>query len=70
MAACVGERLADRLSLAQLRRIEQAMESEAGEGPATSASVLVLLERVRRIGDPEIIEIAAGTAAVCALGSE
>ncbi len=68
MASCMGERLAERLSLAQMRRIEQAMAGGADEGQGSSGGVLVMLERIRRIDDPEILDIAAGTAAICAFG--
>lgn len=70
LAACMGERLAERLSLAQLRRIERAMAGGADEGSQSSASILLVLESVRRIDDPEIIEVVAGSAAICALGGE
>ena len=61
MAACMAERMADRLSLMQLRRI--------GDLPhATSAvSVTQFLHRVRALGDTEILGVSASAAAVCAV---
>ena len=67
MAACMAERMADRLSLAQLRKLER-LGPEEGETdvPLTMPE---FLERVRRVDDPEVIEVTAGSTAVCAFGT-
>jgi hypothetical protein len=62
LAACMAERMVDRLSLAQLRRIgdlPQARESQ---------SVDQFLRRVRALRDPEILTISAAAATLCATG--
>lgn len=61
MAACMAERMVDRLSLAQLRRI--------GDLPYArdERSVAGFLHRVRALRDTEILTVASAAAAVCAL---
>ncbi len=62
LAGCMAERMVDRLSLAQLRRIgdlPQARESQ---------SVDQFLRRVRALRDPEILTISAAAATLCATG--
>jgi hypothetical protein len=62
MAACMAERMADRLSLIQLRRI--------GDLPRASSSVSMseFLHRVRALGDMEIVGVSSSAAALCAVG--
>ena len=62
MAACMAERMVDRLSLAQLSRI--------GDLPRASSSVSVgeFMHRIRALGDPEILGVTSGSAALCAVG--
>ncbi len=64
MAECMAGRLAERLSLGQLRKLERLapLEGEA-DVPLTIAE---FLERVRRVDDPEVVEVTAAAAAVCA----
>lgn len=60
MAACMAERMVDRLSLAQLGRIGDlpyAREERTAQG---------FLHRVRALGDAEILRVAAAAAGVCA----
>ncbi len=59
MAACMAERMVDRLSLAQLRRI--------GDLPYArdERSVPGFLHRVRALRDTEILTVASAAAAVC-----
>lgn len=66
MAECMAIRLSEQLSLSQLRKLER-LKPEEGEAdvPLTVAGVL---DRFRRIGDPEAIEVAATSAAICAFG--
>jgi hypothetical protein len=61
LATCMAGRMADRLSLAQLRRLSDL--SEAGE----AATLDELLHRVRAIEDPELWTVTSGAAARCAL---
>lgn len=67
MAACMAGRMADRLTVRQLRKLA-ALAPEDGDA-AMPHRVAELLERVRRIDDPEIIEVTASAAAVCAFTS-
>src|SRR5690242_8859083 len=62
MAACMAERMVDRLSLAQLSRI--------GDLPRASSSLSVteFLHRVRALGDPQILGVSSSSAALCAVG--
>jgi len=62
MAACMAERMADRLSLMQLRRI--------GDLPRASSSVSMseFMHRVRALGDMEIVGVSSSAAALCAVG--
>lgn len=59
LAACMAERMVDRLSLMQLRRI--------GDLPRAreALSVAEFLHRVRALRDPEILSVSAGSAAIC-----
>jgi len=62
LAACMAERMADRLSLMQLRRI--------GDLPRASSSVSVqqFLHRIRSLGDAQILAVSSSSAALCAVG--
>ena len=62
MAACMAQRMADRLSLIQLRRI--------GDLPYASSSVSVseFLHRIRALGDAQILGVSTSAAALCAVG--
>jgi hypothetical protein len=59
LAACMAERMVDRLSLMQLRRI--------GDLPRAreAVSAAEFLHRLRSLRDPEILSVGAGAAAVC-----
>lgn len=61
LAACMAERMADRLSLMQLRRI--------GDLPRATSSVSVeqFLHRVRSLGDAQILGVSSSSAALCAV---
>jgi len=63
MANCMGERLVDRLTIAQLHRLER-LAPEDGE-TAVPRSVREALDRLRRVDDPEAVEALAGSAAGC-----
>lgn len=59
-AACMAERMTDRLTLGQLRKL-QALQS-----PKRSIADYVMT--VRRVGDRELIEVTLGSALLCASG--
>ena len=64
MAECMADRMAERLSVTQIRKLE---ELRAQEGEAmVPLSMAEFLERVRRIGDNEVVEVTASSAAICA----
>jgi hypothetical protein len=60
MAACMAERMVDRLTLAQLMRIADLPKAQEAE------SVPQFLRRVRALGDLEILGVATSSAALCA----
>ncbi len=62
LAACMAERMVDRLSLAQLMRIADLPRARRAE------SVDQLLRRLRALGDPQIVAVATSSAALCAAG--
>jgi hypothetical protein len=61
MAACMAERMADQLSLMQLRRI--------GDLPYAreQRTVAGFLHRMRALRDTEILTVSSAAAAVCAV---
>lgn len=61
MAACMAERMVDRLSLAQLSRIGDLPRARG------AASVPEFLHRARSLRDPEILTVSSAAAAVCAV---
>jgi hypothetical protein len=65
-AECMAGRMVDRLTIAQLRRLE-ALRPQAGEAERP-ASLGQFVERVRRVGDPEVIAVTASSAGLCATG--
>ena len=62
LAACMAERMVDRLSLAQLMRIADLPKARQAE------SLDRFLRRVRALGDPEIVAVVTSSAALCAAG--
>lgn len=62
LAACMAERMVDRLSLAQLMRIADLPKAREAE------SLDKFLRRIRSLGDPEIVAVASSSAALCATG--
>ncbi len=65
-ADCMAERMVDRLTIDQLRKLE-GLKARAGERerPVTLAQYV---ERVRRVGDAEVITVTASSAGLCAVG--
>lgn len=62
LAACMAERMVDRLSLAQLMRIADLPKAREAE------SLDRFLRRVRALGDPEILAVATSSGGLCATG--
>ena len=65
-AACMAERMVDRLSIPQLRKLE-ALRGEPGE-PVKPRSLRQFVERVRAVGDAEVLAVTSTSAALCATG--
>ena len=65
-AECMASRMVDRLSIAQLRKLER-LKARAGERerPVTIGEYV---ERVRRVGDAEVVAVTASSAGLCAVG--
>lgn len=59
-AACMAERMTDRLSLAQLAKLRRL------KGANRSLSQFV--DAVRRVGDAEALQVTVSSAAVCSTG--
>lgn len=65
-ATCMAERMVDRLSIMQLRKLQN-MEAQEGE-PEEPTGLGDFIKRVRRIGDGEVVTVTASSAGLCALG--
>jgi hypothetical protein len=65
MAACMADRMIDRLSLLQLRRLSSLGSLKGGR--VADLSVGQFLHKVRALKDPEILSVTTSSAAVCAL---
>ena len=65
-ADCMAGRMVDRLTIAQLRKLE-ALKAKAGERERP-VTISEYLERVRRVGDSEVIAVTASSAGLCAVG--
>lgn len=65
-AACMAERMTDRLTLAQLRRLEALSGQSRDKLARLSLPEFVAL--VRRIGDAEVLAVTTSSAALCATG--
>ena len=57
---CMAKRMVDRLTISQLRKLQ------ALQGPKRSVAEYVAA--VRKVGDPQVIEVTASSAALCATG--
>lgn len=62
LAACMANRMVDRLSLAQLMRIADLPKARSAE------SLDRFMRRVRALGDLEIVAVSTSSAALCATG--
>ncbi|MGX7952005.1 hypothetical protein ACWPM1_05500 [Tsuneonella sp. HG249] len=65
-AECMAGRMVDRLTIAQLRKLE-ALKARAGERERP-VTISEYLERVRRVADSEVIAVTASSAGICAVG--
>lgn len=65
IAACMADRMVDRLSLLQLRRLGRLpglVDRRAGD-----LTIDQYLHRARALGDPEIWGVVSSSAAICAI---
>lgn len=62
VSECMADRMVDRLSLLQLRRVAGLPKAKSSE------SVDQFLYRVRALKDPEVLGVATSSAALCASG--
>lgn len=60
ISTCMARRMVDRLTIGQLRKLR------ALQGPKRSIPEYV--DAVRRVGDREVLEVTASSAALCATG--
>lgn len=60
ISACMAHRMVDRLTISQLRKLR------ALQGPKRTVAQYV--EAVRRVGDRDVLEVTASSAALCATG--
>lgn len=65
-ADCMAQRMVDRLTIDQLRKLER-LKAKPGERNS-GLSPAQYLERVRRVGDSEVIAVTATSAGLCAAG--
>ena len=65
-ADCMAERMVDRLTIDQLRKLER-VKAREGERE-TNLSLSDYVSRVRRVGDAEVIAVTATSAGLCATG--
>lgn len=63
---CMAKRMVDRLSIAQLRKLE-GLKAKPGEAPVPT-TLGGYVERVRRVGDAEVVTVTASSAGLCAVG--
>ncbi|MDG6078736.1 hypothetical protein E3U23_05960 [Erythrobacter litoralis] len=65
-AGCMAERMVDRLTIDQLKKLER-VKARPGEAE-DPVSLSDYVARVRRVGDTEVIGVTASSAALCATG--
>jgi hypothetical protein len=66
-AACMAERMVDRLSIHQLWKLRQGMAPQAGE-PEGGYGLGELVKRLRRVEDGEAVAVLTTSAGLCAIG--
>ena len=64
-SACMADRMVDKLSLTQLRRLGSL--ASLRDPDAREDSMSQFLHRVRALKDPEILSVSISSAALCAL---
>lgn len=64
LATCMAERMVDRLSLVQLRRLSAL--GSLGDKPLTELTPEQFFRKVRALKDPEILGVTTSSAAICA----
>lgn len=64
IAACMAERMVDRLSLLQLRRLSSL--GSLGDKPIRELTTEQFFRKVRALKDPEILGVTTSSAALCA----
>jgi hypothetical protein len=67
MADCMAKRWVDRLNVFQLRKIQRLTDGLKRERAQSRLTPLRLIERVRAMNDPEILEVVSTSTARCAL---
>ena len=65
MSACMAERMVDRLSMLQLRRLSAL--GSLKDKRVTDLSLDQFFHKVRALKDPEILTVSTSSAALCAL---
>jgi len=66
-AACMAERMVDRLTIGQLWKLRQGMAAQEGE-PEEGYGLGELVKRLRRVDDGEAVAVLTSSAGLCALG--
>ena len=68
MSGCMAARWVDRLSVFQLREIQNLTDDLKRERRQGSLTATLLIDRVRSMNDPEILEVVSTSTARCAIG--
>lgn len=66
-AACMAERMVDRLTVVQLWKLRQGMAAQPGE-PEDDYGLGELIKRLRRVEDGEAVAVLTTSAGLCAIG--
>ena len=66
-AACMAERMVDRLTIVQLWKLRQGMTAKEGE-PEEGYGLGELIKRLRRVDDGEAVAVLTTSAGLCAIG--
>ncbi len=66
MASCMAQRMADRLSIGQLRRLGGL--AKLRDERLGNVTLDRFLHNLRALGDPEIVAVATTSAGICAIG--
>ncbi|MBY0342298.1 MAG: hypothetical protein K2Q29_00450 [Sphingomonadales bacterium] len=66
-AACMAERMVDRLTIGQLWKLRQGMAPQEGE-PEEGYGLGELVKRLRRVGDGEAVAVLTTSAGLCTVG--